>query len=456
MTFREKILKNDFSDLLFKRGHKNYVHPSKVAQLFETLPFENALKAYLAFDEESQVNVFAYLDTVLQQDLLENFSSNKASHLLSKLHSDDRMMFLSSLKDWEQTRYINLLNQSQKELTHNLLGYPKDSVARIMNTNAVTIQQNKSVSEAIDYIRQNYSDSETADVIFVVDEKNKLIDDVPIRRLVFNEPDQRIGELLDHFCPSLTIQENQESAVSMFKEYDRVTLPVVNEQNVLLGVVTIDDILDVAERENTKDIQKIGGLEELDYPYVRTPFWDLIKKRAGWLIVLFLGEMLTASAMGHFEAEIAKAVVLALFVPLIISSGGNSGSQAATLIIRAMALKEITLKDWWYVARRELLSGLTLGLVLGAIGFIRIALWQNMGIFDYGQHWVLVGWTIFFSLIGIVLWGTLTGSLIPMFLKKLKLDPATSSAPFVATLVDVTGLVIYFSIASIILKGAIL
>lgn len=456
MTFREKILKNDFSDLLFKRGHKNYVHPSKVAQLFETLPFENALKAYLAFDEESQVNVFAYLDTVLQQDLLENFSSNKASHLLSKLNSDDRMMFLSSLKDWEQTRYINLLNQSQKELTHNLLGYPKDSVARIMNTNAVTIQQNKSVSEAIDYIRQNYSDSETADVIFVVDEKNKLIDDVPIRRLVFNEPDQRIGELLDHFCPSLTIQENQESAVSMFKEYDRVTLPVVNEQNVLLGVVTIDDILDVAERENTKDIQKIGGLEELDYPYVRTPFWDLIKKRAGWLIVLFLGEMLTASAMGHFEAEIAKAVVLALFVPLIISSGGNSGSQAATLIIRAMALKEITLKDWWYVARRELLSGLTLGLVLGAIGFIRIALWQNMGIFDYGQHWVLVGWTIFFSLIGIVLWGTLTGSLIPMFLKKLKLDPATSSAPFVATLVDVTGLVIYFSIASIILKGAIL
>jgi magnesium transporter len=182
----------------------------------------------------------------------------------------------------------------------------------------------------------------------------------------------------------------------------------------------------------------------------------LIKKRAGWLIVLFLGEMLTASAMGHFEAEIAKAVVLALFVPLIISSGGNSGSQAATLIIRAMALKEISLKDWWYVARRELLSGLTLGLVLGAIGFIRIALWQNMGIFDYGQHWVLVGWTIFFSLIGIVLWGTLTGSLIPMFLKKLKLDPATSSAPFVATLVDVTGLVIYFSIASIILKGAIL
>lgn len=456
MTFREKILKNDFSDLLFKRGHKNYVHPSKVAQLFETLPFENALKAYLAFDEESQVNVFAYLDTVLQQDLLENFSSNKASHLLSKLNSDDRMMFLSSLKDWEQTRYINLLNQSQKELTHNLLGYPKDSVARIMNTNAVTIQQDKSVSEAIDYIRLNYTDSETADVIFVVDEINKLIDDVPIRRLVFNEPDQRIGELLDHFCPSLTIQENQESAVSMFKEYDRVTLPVVNEQNVLLGVVTIDDILDVAERENTKDIQKIGGLEELDYPYVRTPFWDLIKKRAGWLIVLFLGEMLTASAMGHFEAEIAKAVVLALFVPLIISSGGNSGSQAATLIIRAMALKEITLKDWWYVARRELLSGLTLGLVLGAIGFIRIALWQNMGIFDYGQHWVLVGWTIFFSLIGIVLWGTLTGSLIPMFLKKLKLDPATSSAPFVATLVDVTGLVIYFSIASIILKGAIL
>lgn len=456
MTFREKILKNDFSDLLFKRGHKNYVHPSKVAQLFESLPFENALKAFLAFEEENQVNVFAYLDTTLQKDLLENFSANKASSILSNLSSDDRMMFLSSLKNWEQTRYINLLNQHQKEQTHNLLGYPKDSVARIMNTNAVTIQEDKSVAEAINYLRQNYSDNETADVIFVVDVQNKLIDDVPIRRLIFNEPDRKIGDLLDHFCPSLTIQENQESAVSMFKEYDRVTLPVVNNQNTLLGVVTIDDILDVAERENTKDIQKIGGVEELDYPYVRTTFWDLIKKRAGWLIVLFLGEMLTASAMGHFEAEIAKAVVLALFVPLIISSGGNSGSQAATLIIRAMALKEISLKDWWYVARREFFSGLTLGLVLGTIGFIRIALWQNMGIFDYGQHWVLVGWTIFFSLIGIVLWGTLSGSLIPIFLKKLNLDPATSSAPFVATLVDVTGLVIYFSIASIILKGAIL
>ena len=237
---------------------------------------------------------------------------------------------------------------------------------------------------------------------------------------------------------------------------DRDVLPVVSSENILLGVVTIDDILDAVEQADTKEFQKIGGLEELDYPYVKTTLFSLLKKRASWLIVLFLGEMLTATAMGYFDGEIQKAVVLALFVPLIISSGGNSGSQAATLIIRAMALKEIGIKDWWYVMRREIISGLALGALLGTIGLIRIAVWQNLHWYDYGAHWFLIAITIFFSLIGIVMWGTLSGSMIPILLKKCKIDPATSSAPFVATLVDVTGLVIYFSIASIILKGTIL
>jgi len=233
-------------------------------------------------------------------------------------------------------------------------------------------------------------------------------------------------------------------------------LPVTNTDNLLLGVVTVDDVLDVAEQTDTAAIQKFGGLEELDYPYVKTPFFSLMRKRAGWLIVLFLGEMLTATAMGYFDKEISKAVVLALFVPLIISSGGNSGSQAATLIIRAMSLKELTIKDWWYVMRREILSGLLLGIMLGAIGLFRITIWQNLHWFDYGPHWLLVAITIFFSLIGIVMWGTLSGSMIPIVLKRFKIDPATSSAPLVATLVDVTGLVIYFTIAASILKGTLL
>ncbi len=456
MAVKDKILNNDFSDLLFKRGHKNYIHPSRIAQIFGTLPFENAAKAFLAFDDESKILIFSYLDSMLQKQLLDRFSETKSAFILNKLSSDDRMIFLSSLKSLEQTKYINLLNATHKALAHNLLGYPKNSVARIMNTNVVTVNQGKTIKEAAAYIRENFVDSETADVIFVVDEINQLIDDIPVRRFIFNEPGRKISELLDHFCPTLSVWETQESAVTKFKEYDRVTLPVVNDEHILLGAVTIDDILDIEERETTKDIQRIGGLEELDYPYVKTSFWQLIRKRAGWLIILFLGEMLTASAMGHFEDEIAKAVVLALFVPLIISSGGNSGSQAATLIIRAMALKELQLKDWWYVMRREVFSGLTLGLILGAIGLLRISLWQMLGFFDYGQHWLLVGCTIFFSLTGIVLWGTISGSLIPMLLKKFNLDPAASSAPFVATLVDVTGLVIYFSVASVILKGTIL
>src|SRR5438477_6244145 len=261
---------------------------------------------------------------------------------------------------------------------------------------------------------------------------------------------------MDGFYIKLNLQDSKETAVDLFKQYDRAALPVTNDHNMLLGVITVDDVLDVEEEKNTKEMQRFGGLESLDYPYVKTPFFSLIRKRAGWLIILFVGEMLTATAMGYFDKEISRAVVLALFVPLIISSGGNSGSQAATLIIRAMALRELSFRDWWFVMRREILSGLTLGVILGAIGFLRITIWQEVHWYEYGVHWLLIAITIFFSLIGIVMWGTLSGSMIPIVLKKFKIDPATSSAPFVATLVDVTGLVIYFTIAAIILKGTLL
>jgi magnesium transporter len=261
---------------------------------------------------------------------------------------------------------------------------------------------------------------------------------------------------MDGFYVKLNIDDSKDTAIDVFKQYDRAALPVTNEHNVLLGVITADDVFDVEEEKSTREMQRFGGVESLDYPYVKTPFFSLIRKRAGWLIVLFLGEMMTATAMGYFDKEISKAVVLALFVPLIISSGGNSGSQAATLIIRAMALKELSLRDWWYVMRREILSGLTLGIILGTIGFLRITAWENLHWYEYGPHWLLLALTIFFSLIGIVMWGTLSGSMIPIILKRFKVDPATASAPFVATLVDVTGLVIYFTIAAVILKGTLL
>ncbi len=276
-----------------------------------------------------------------------------------------------------------------------------------------------------------------------------------IREIILAEPQAQISDIMDNRFTSLKATDDQETAGQVFQEYDRIALSVTDTRGVLLGIVTFDDAMDVAEEEATEDIHKIGGSEALDMPYIDTPFATLIKKRAKWLVLLFLGEMLTATAMSYFEKEIARAVVLALFVPLIISSGGNSGSQAATIIIRAMAIGEISLRDWWRVMRREIISGLSLGIVLGSIGVLRITVWQMM--FQlYGGHWLLVSFTVGLSLVGVVLWGTLSGSMLSFVMKKIGADPAASSAPFVATLVDVTGLVIYFSVAALILSGTLL
>jgi magnesium transporter len=292
-------------------------------------------------------------------------------------------------------------------------------------------------------------------VVYVVDDHHQLIDDLRIRQLLLADPRRVIQELMNERFVALHAGDDKRTAVEVFRTYDRTALPVVDADNRLLGIVTIDDVLDVAEEAATQDMQKLGGIEALDTAYAATPLLTLVRKRAMWLVILFLGEMLTATAMGYFEAEIARAVVLALFVPLIISSGGNSGSQAATLIVRALALGEIELRDWWSVLRREIASGTILGLVLGTIGFLRIAIWSLFSTM-YGPHWLLVAIAVGLSLIGIVLWGCLAGAMIPFGLKRAGLDPATSSAPFVATFVDVTGLVIYFSVALVVLKGTLL
>lgn len=453
---RKKILAGDFSGLFKPNNQTAYIHPSEVANLFISIPVNKAIEAFNSFQEEQQLNVLPYLDVQLQKRIITSISKDRASYILNNLKSDDRTIFYSSSKGVELSRLLGFLNEENRTTVEHLLGYSNKSVARIINTDFAAVDRTMTIAAASEYLRLNHKDTEAVNVIYVVDIEGKLIDDVPIRRLVLTENFKKIEDILDGFCTSLKITDTKEDAVQKFKEYDRVVLPVINDENILLGVVTVDDVMDVAEQKATAEIQKFGGIEELDFPYVKTPFFSLLRKRAGWLIILFLGEMLTATAMGYFDGEISKAVVLALFVPLIISSGGNSGSQAATLIIRAMALKELSLKDWWYVMRREILSGLVLGIILGAIGFVRISIWQNFQWYNYGPHWLLLATTIFFSLIGIVLWGTLSGSMVPMILKKCRIDPATSSAPFVATLVDVTGLVIYFSIAAIFLKGTLL
>lgn len=432
------------------------MQPSEVAQIFLSLPASSAIKAFQSFPEKNKIILFPYLDHLVQKQIINEIPKEEVARILNTISSDDLLIFLSNLKGVEVSSTVEYLNDKNKKIAHKLLGYPKESVARLINTEFVTLKREMTIEEAMAHLRKFHEDSETANIIYVVDDEGKLIDDIPIRRLVLNEPGKTIEEIMDGFYVKLNLEDSKETAIDLFKQYDRAALPVTNDNNLLLGVITVDDVLDVEEEKSTKEMQRFGGLESLDYPYVKTPFFSLIRKRAGWLIILFLSEMLTATAMGYFDKEISRAVVLALFVPLIISSGGNSGSQAATLIIRAMALRELSFRDWWFVMRREILAGLTLGIILGSIGFLRIILWEQVHWYDYGTHWLLIAITIFFSLIGIVMWGTLSGSMIPMVLKKFKIDPATSSAPFVATLVDVTGLVIYFTIAAIILKGTLL
>jgi magnesium transporter len=329
-------------------------------------------------------------------------------------------------------------------------------VGRLMTPDFIAVPEDWTVQQVLDFVREHGQDSETLNVVYVVDECGKLIDDIRMREFLLKPLTVKVSDIRDRTFVALNVTDSQEDALNVFRKYDRTALPVVDSSGILVGIVTIDDMLDVAEAEATEDIQKLGGLEALDEPYTTIPLMRMVKKRATWLIILFLGEMLTATAMQGYNGEIEKAAILAMFLPLIISSGGNSGSQATTLVIRAMALGELRLRDWFRVVRKELFSGLSLGLILGTIGFFRITLWQYLHIFDYGKYHWLVALTVGAALVGVVLWGTLSGAMLPFLLRRCGLDPATSSAPFVATLVDVTGLIIYFNVALFILRGTLL
>ncbi len=398
---------------------------------------------------------FEYLDLETQLSVLASLTEAESATVLNEMAPDDRTALLAELSPEQAERFISLLDPEQRHVARTLLTYGEGSIGRLMTPDYVAVRKEWTVRHVLDHVRAHGRDSETLNVIYVVDDGNRLIDDLRIREVLLSPLSALVANLCDNRYVSLSASDDRKSAVEVFRMYDRSALPVVDSHGRLVGIVTLDDVIDVAEEEATREIQRFGGLEALDEPYMSTPLFEMIRKRASWLVVLFLGEMLTATAMGYFEDEISRAVVLALFVPLIISSGGNSGSQAATLIIRALALKEVEIRDWFLVMRREVLSGLLLGLILGTIGFLRIAVWSRFSDL-YGEHWPLVGATVACSLLGIVLWGTLTGSMLPFILKRLGMDPATSSAPFVATLVDVTGLIIYFSVATVILRGTLL
>jgi len=440
------------------RDFLNHLNISDVADLiYDHEDYEDVIIENMAVHRAA--GVFKILDIGPQKRIIKKLPSHKTAELLNELPADDRTDFLEELPKAAIRDLIKLLNQEERKITLSMLGYPEDSVGRLMTPDYVYVYKYNTVEQAFATIRKVAKNSETIDVIYVIDENGELIDDLRIRDLILAQPFKRIEELIDGRIVALNVHDDQEQASQVFKMNNRVALPVTDDNNILMGIVTIDDMFWVANEEFSEDMQKIGGTEALNEPYLDIAFFKLIKKRVGWLIVLFLSEMLTYSAMANFESELIP--VLTLFLPLIASSGGNSGSQASTLIIQAMSVGDITVEDWWRVMRRELLSGVTLGVILGSIGFTRVLLWHFLMshriIADlYGPHYFLIAITIGFSVLGIVLWGTLAGSMLPIILKKLGADPAASSAPFVATLVDVTGIIIYFTIASIVLHGSLL
>jgi len=443
----EMLLEKNDDQLI--RDYLNNLNISDVEELIGELP-EYGPRFIEIISLNRAVNVFRILDFPTQERMLKKLSGARVAGLINELPPDDRTALFAELHGDTVQKLIQHLSASDRKEALQLLGYEEESIGRLMTPDYIAVKKSWDVKRVLKHIREYGKNSETIDVIYVLGEKGVLLDDIRIREILLADPETKISQLMDGRLIALKASDPQQEAINVFRMNNRVALPVTDAADVLLGIVTVDDILWIANEEYTEDIQKIGGTEALDEPYLDINLFKLVKKRVGWLIVLFLGEMLTATAMGYFGDEIGVVVALAFFLPLIISSGGNSGSQASTLIIQAMALGEVTVADWWRVMRRELLSGLMLGVILGIIGFFRIAIWSSFSTV-YGPHWLLIAFTVGFALIGVVLWGSLAGSMLPLVLKKLGADPATSSAPFVATLVDVTGLIIYFTIASLVM-----
>jgi magnesium transporter len=467
MTDEEISVQDQFEDVLKTNDDaaiSEFLNQQNISDVAELI-YENEDREtdiFLHLSLHRAISVFKILEHPTQKEIIKNLPPAKSAELLNEMQPDDRTSFFEDLPNEVVRELIKTLAPEERKITLSLLGYPENSVGRLMTPDYIYVYEYNTVAEVLNIIRGVGKNTETIDVIYVINKHGELLDDIRIREFILASPETKVSEMMDERFIELNVNEDQERAYEIFKMNNRVALPVVDDYNALLGIVTIDDVLWVAGEEFSEDIQKIGGAEALDQPYLETPFFGLVKKRIGWLTILFLSEMLTATAMSFYNKEMEKLIILTNFIPLIISTGGNSGTQASTLIIQAMALGQVTLKDWWRVMRREILSGLTLGIMLGIVGFFRIAIWSFLmhqhiiTSYTYGPYWFLIGLAICVSLVGVVLWSSLIGSMLPLILKRLGADPASSSAPFVATLVDVTGLVIFFNVALLILRGTLL
>ncbi|MBC8165395.1 MAG: magnesium transporter [Bryobacteraceae bacterium] len=416
---------------------------------------EDRLRVFHSFSRDTADDLFLELSSRDQHELIMEMSEGERRIWLRLLAPDDAADLMQLATDEERGSLLNHLDEVSRREVTALLAYQEDEAGGLMSPRFARLRPEMTVDEAISYLRRQAGQVETIYYAYALDETQKLLGVVSFRDLFSADRLKTVRDLMRTDFVAVTDDMDQEAVARLFAMHHLLAMPVVDRSGRVQGIVTVDDIVEVVQEEASEDIQKVGGMEALDAPYLEIGFWSMVQKRGGWLAILFVGEMLTATAMGYFEDEIARAVVLALFVPLIISSGGNSGSQATTLVIRAMAIGEVRLRDWWVVIRREVLTGLVLGTGLALIGIARILLWQQIWQ-PYGIHYGWLALTVGASLIGVVTFGTIAGSMLPFILRRAGMDPASASAPFVATLVDVTGLVIYFSVAAVILKGKLL
>ncbi|MFC0407859.1 magnesium transporter [Roseomonas elaeocarpi] len=453
---------NEFLAAQLRQGHVaaqlRQGHVADAVERLNALPPPEGAAALAQLPEERVVEILDKPELDEPAALLSFLPSDRAAALLEAMSADRTADLFRDLDEPQRAELLSRLSVETALAVQRLLSYPPNTAGSIMTTEFVTVPENRTVAQVLQYIRAVEPTRETVYAVYVVDgETRALLRAVALRRLITAEPDAPVLSAARDAEPiTVSPTANREEVARLFRRHDLLAVPVVDDAQRVLGIVTVDDVLDAIVEEGTEDVHRFGGMEASDEPYMQIGFAAMIRKRAGWLCALFLSEMLTASAMQHFEDELERAVVLTLFIPLIMSSGGNSGSQATSLLIRALALGQIRLGDWWRVAARELPTGLTLGALLGVIGILRIVVWQSAGFYDYGEHWPLVALTVGLALVGIVTFGSLAGSMLPFLLKRIGFDPASASAPFVATLVDVSGLVIYFSVALLILRGTLL
>jgi magnesium transporter len=432
--------------------------PPDLAEAVNELPPDGAARVVQALPFHRAVQVFDEPELERRGEIFEALPDDKAIPLVEAMSSDQQVELFRELKESDRARLLHVLDAPTRDALKLLMSYPPQSAGGIMTTEFLSVPTTWNAAQVLRYIQEVGSAKETVYAIYVVTERDRKLERViSLREVIVAGPETPVTAIGEGRKPVTTTPlTDREDVARLISKYNLLAIPVLDDARHILGIVTVDDIIDAMVSEQTEDVQKFGGMEALDQPYMEIGLGSMVRKRAGWLCALFLGEMLTATAMGHFEQEISKAVVLALFIPLIISSGGNSGSQATSLIIRALALREVSVRDWWRVAMREVPAGLALGAILGSIGLLRILLWQHLGWYDYGSHYLLVASTVAVALVGVVLFGSLSGSMLPFVLRSIGFDPASASAPFVATLVDVTGLVIYFSVGLIILRGTLL